>query len=250
MKQRFWEIDFLRGLAIVMMIVFHLLLDFNYFYNFNFNLDHGFWKFFQITTAFLFVFLVGMSLLISSGGKKVVFLRLLKRALRIFSFALIISVVTKILFPSEFIIFGILHLIAVSIIFAYFFLNFKYLNLFLGVLIILAGNILKNYTFVPQGTFSSFGIHLDFSFLLFLGFVPKNFISLDYYPIFPWFGVVLLGIFVANLLYVANQRKFALPDLSQNKIIRSFCFLGRYSLFIYLVHQITLFSLFYLVKII
>lgn len=235
MKQRFWEIDFLRGLAIIMMIVFHSLWDFNHFFNFNFILSTGFWKFFQVTTAFLFLFLVGVSLSISTRDKKNIFLKLLKRGARIFSLALLITVITKIFFPDMFIIFGILHLIAISIILSYFFLNFRYLNLVLGVLMIVVGNILKNYTF-------------SFSYFLFLGFLPKDFVSLDYYPVLPWFGVVLIGIFVANLFYTSGQRKFSWPDLSQNKFIKSFCFLGKYSLPIYFGHQIVLFILFYVVK--
>ncbi|MBE3036638.1 MAG: DUF1624 domain-containing protein, partial [Candidatus Atribacteria bacterium] len=31
LQQRFWEIDFLRGIAIIMMVLYHLLYNLHYF---------------------------------------------------------------------------------------------------------------------------------------------------------------------------------------------------------------------------
>jgi uncharacterized membrane protein len=73
--------------------------------------------------------------------------------------------------------------------------------------------------------------------LLWLGFVPYNFYTLDYFPIFPWFGLVLIGIFLGNKFYQDGKRGFKLPDLSGSFIVDLLGTLGRNSLAIYLVHQ-------------
>jgi uncharacterized membrane protein len=59
----------------------------------------------------------------------------------------------------------------------------------------------------------------------------------DYYPLLPWFGVTLLGIFVGRTLYPDGVSRITLPDLSSVPPIRGLRFLGQHTLFIYLVHQ-------------
>jgi uncharacterized membrane protein len=243
-KKRFWEIDFLRGLAIIMMIVFHLLYDLTYFGGCNLNLHSGFWLYFARATATIFIFLVGVSLTISFSRsekiqnlRKKLYLKYLKRGLRIFSWGLIITLMTRIFLREGFVLFGILHLIGISIILAYPFLKLRYWNLLLGIAVISLGIYLKNFTF-------------GFPWLVWLGFRPDHLYTVDYFPIFPWFGVVLIGIFFGNLLYPDYTRKFNLYDLSNFKFVGLFCLLGRYSLIIYLIHQPVLIVLLYLLGIV
>lgn len=234
MNKRFWEIDFLRGVAILMMVTFHFLWDLNYFGYSNINLSSGLGRIFQVSTASLFLFLAGVSTYLSSERKKSSFGIYLKRGMKIFSFGFFITIVTYILYPSEYIIFGILHLIGVSIIFSYFFIKFRYLNLFFGFIFILIGFILNNYLF-------------NFSFLLPLGFVPYSYGALDYYPIFPWFGVVLFGIFFSKIFYKNNERLFAFNFSNNLMIFKIIENMGKKSLLIYLVHQPMLFLYFYII---
>ncbi|NIM47536.1 MAG: DUF1624 domain-containing protein, partial [Candidatus Aenigmarchaeota archaeon] len=77
----------------------------------------------------------------------------------------------------------------------------------------------------------------DFSWLLWLGFTPKNYYTFDYFPILPWFGITLLGIYFGNLLYKNGKRRFKIKDVSNVSIVKFLTFLGRKSLIIYLVHQ-------------
>jgi uncharacterized membrane protein len=65
----------------------------------------------------------------------------------------------------------------------------------------------------------------------------------DYYPLTPWFGVALLGVFAGYTLYPHGQPRFTWPDLSSVSIVRGLRFLGRHSLLIYLCHQPILFGL-------
>jgi len=231
LQQRFWEIDFLRGIAIIMMVLYHLLYNLHYFAHYNVNVYSGFWMYFARTTATIFIFLVGVSLSISfSKTKKIhkdrnkLFTKYLRRGLKIFSWGLIITLVTRIFLGKAFVIFGILHLIGISIILAYPFLKFRYLNLSIGLFCILLGAYLRGFTF-------------DFFWLSWLGFRPAQFYSVDYFPLLPWFGVVLIGIFIGNLVYSDYSRRFQLADISFFSGIKVFCFLGKHSLLIYLLHQ-------------
>jgi uncharacterized membrane protein len=137
---------------------------------------------------------------------------------------MLITTITWLLFPQNFIFFGILHLIGLSIILATPFLKIKKLNLFLGVAIISIGLALGTFTF-------------NFPWLSWLGFVPTNLSAFDYFPIFPWFGIVLLGIYFGETLYKKNKRTFKLPDVSDYSITKLIEFLGKNSLIIYLIHQ-------------
>lgn len=153
-----------------------------------------------------------------------VFMGFLKRGLWIFSLGLVVTVVTYFLVGDGFIVFGILHFIGISIILAYPFLRLKEWNLGLGAAVIAVGFFLQ-------------GQSVSSPWLLWLGLAPKGFYMLDYIPIFPWFAVVLMGIFLGNALYGGYRRRFILPDLSASALAGVLCLLGRNSLFIYLIHQ-------------
>ncbi len=229
-KTRFWEVDLLRGLAVVMMIVFHLFYDLNYFGIYRVDISSGFWFYFPRITAGLFILLVGVSLALSysrtemQGRKDRIFIKLLKRGLWIFSLGMVVTVVTYLFVEERFIVFGILHFIGVSIILSYPFLRLKALNLGLGAAAIGLGLYLQ-------------GLSFPYPWLLWLGLAPDGFYTLDYIPLFPWFGVVLLGIFLGSSLYGGYQRKFILSDLSGLALPGALCLLGRNSLLIYLIHQ-------------
>ncbi|MGB6371423.1 MAG: heparan-alpha-glucosaminide N-acetyltransferase [Atribacterota bacterium] len=240
LQQRFWEIDFLRGIAIIMMVLYHLLYNLHYFAHYNINVYSGFWMYFARTTATTFIFLVGVSLSVSfSRTKKIhkdrnkLFMKYLRRGLKVFSWGLTITLVTRIFLGKAFVIFGILHLIGISIILAYPFLKLRYWNLLIGFLCIFLGAYLKGFSF-------------DFYWLSWLGFRPAQFYSVDYFPLLPWFGVVLMGIFFGNLLYSDYSRRFQLVDLSFFSGIKVFCFLGEHSLLIYLLHHPLIIAVLYL----
>ena len=114
---RYFELDALRAIAIIMMVVFHLLWDLNYFGFTNAEMYFGFWGIWQKITAGLFLLLVGIVLNISWNRRKNA-LHFLKRGIVIFCGGLLITAFTLIAFPEQFIYFGVLHLIGVSIILA------------------------------------------------------------------------------------------------------------------------------------
>jgi uncharacterized membrane protein len=229
-KERFWELDFLRGIAIVLMVAFHILFDLQFFGFPGIYLSEGFWYYAPRMIASLFILLAGVSLSISYLRSKrgaqgaSLFGKYLSRGAGIFFWGMVITAVTWYFFPSEYIIFGILHLIGLSIILAYPFLGMGYRNLILGTACIAAGLYLEGKTF-------------SFPYLLFAGFVPSGFASLDYFPLLPWFGVVLIGVFLGNISYRGNVRSYSLKEAPENIVSDAVCYAGRHSLGIYLLHQ-------------
>lgn len=241
--KRFWEIDTLRGVAIVMMIIFHALATTAFFGSFGLSTYKGFWLYFARATAITFIFLVGISMNISfTNAKKklnpaALAFKYIKRGLQIFGLGMIITLATLVFLREGFVIFGILHFIGLSVILAYPFLRLKYINLAAGILAIALGLYLKGFTF-------------GFRWLLWFGFIPKGLYTVDYFPILPWFGIILIGLFVSKIAYRESNRKFSIPDIGNFTPIRALSFLGRHSLFIYMVHVPLLMALLYLLGVI
>jgi len=228
MAKRFYEIDSLRGVAIVMMIAFHFLYDLKFFGIYNLGESFVFWWLFPRFIAFIFIFLVGISLTVSysrvkkwSEKKKVK--KYFFRGLKIFSWGLIITVITWLYLREGFVVFGILHFIGLSIILAYPFLRWRYKNLLIGTALIAARFFLGNF-------------YVNFPWLLWLGLKPAMFYTVDYFPLIPWFGVVLLGIFFGNIFYPDGKRIFKIKEIT-HPVVNFLCALGRNSLLIYLIHQ-------------
>lgn len=242
LNQRFWEVDSVRGIAIVMMISYHFLFDLSYFNALDLNINSGFFWYFARITAATFIFLVGVSLKLSHSraeklnlysSDRAFFMKYLKRGLKIFAWGLGITLITWIFIRVNFIMFGVLHFIGVAIIISYPFLKRRYTNLVVGIICLALGIYLQT-------------IYFDFTGLMWLGFVPSNIHTVDYFPLLPWFGVVLLGTFAGEVLYRDYRRNFHLPDLSRTCPVKFACFLGRHSLLIYLIHQPVLIFLLYL----
>ena len=146
-----------------------------------------------------------------------------------------ITLVTYIVIGRGFIVFGILHLISISILLAYPLLRLGRMNLLLGLAAILLGLYIQE-------------LEVDFFWLIWLGLAPRSFTSLDYVPLLPWFGVVLMGMAGGALLYKDLGRRFPLPDISAWPPVRGLIFLGRNSLAIYILHQPLLLGLIYLAE--
>jgi uncharacterized membrane protein len=236
-RPRYWEIDTLRGVAIVMMVIFHLMWDFvNYRILPDVILYAGFWKYFQRTCANLFLILVGVSLAVVTMQRMgdnlkglPPFRPYLLRGLKVFGCGML---VTLIVWGTGvgYVHFGVLHLIGFASIAAYPLLREKGINLILWATLFVGGYFLLAPRF-------------EFPWLLWLGLIPYNYYPVDYFPVIPYFGVVLLGIFLGNSLYGTEGRRFLLPNIGHWIPLRGLQWLGRHSLIIYLVHQIALFAI-------
>jgi uncharacterized membrane protein len=225
---RFWEIDALRGMAIIMMVIFHLLYDLDYFGFVPVAVHSGFWRSFALVTASLFVFLVGVSLSISHARAQQrldgfpLYLKYFRRGAGIFLLGVLISAVTYLFLGDGYVVFGILHLIGLSIIIAPLFFPYPRGCLIGGILVIAAGFFITGI----EGPI----------WLAWLGVHPAGFYSIDYEPLFPWFGLVLLGLFTGGALYPGGKRRFLFADI-RNPFSDGLSYLGRHSLLIYVLHQ-------------
>ncbi len=231
---RFWELDALRGLAIVLMVFFHFLWDLNFFGFTSFELYSWPIVFFQITSAGIFLILVGVSLTISYNRSKNNYLqRFVKRAMLIFGAGLLITAFTTIFFPNAIIFFGILHLIGTSILLSVFFVNKKKLSFVAGIFIIALDLVFKVSA-------------MNINELFWVGFgTPIS--ALDFYPLIPWFGVILIGIFLGNTFYPKGKAIFEIkkPEIKGINFIQ---LLGKKSFIIYFLHQPLLFGVLYFVS--
>jgi uncharacterized membrane protein len=227
-RMRLWEIDCARGVAILMMIVYHTVFDLAFFSVYPVQATTGFWRSFAFCTASLFLLIAGVSLVVSRA-RAAAFLqgfaltkKFLMRGTGIFALGLLVTFATWLYLPDQFVVFGILHLIGVSVAVTPLFVQFGRVNIALGTLFLVAGP----YVAALSGP----------AFLLPLGIMPPGFASVDYTPLVPWLGMVLIGMGAGEILYAGGERRFALRPLPDALAV-PLSFLGRHSLVIYLVHQ-------------
>lgn len=231
---RFWELDFLRGIAVCLMVLLHLWDDLYFFCGFK-GLHPLIWMVWQRVTAGIFIILAGVSLSLSSSratargiqssdGFPVRARHNLQRGIKIFGWGMTVTLVTRLFLREGFVLFGVLHFLGLAIAVSFPFLKLRYENLWLGLACLGIGSYFARF-------------QLEVPWLLWLGLKPRNFFSVDYFPFFPWFGLVLWGIFIGNTLYHGSIRRFDLNDLHLYPAIRWGCFWGRNSLTLYLIHQ-------------
>jgi uncharacterized membrane protein len=225
---RLGELDLFRGIAILMMVVFHTVFDISFLGIAPLDVSTGFWRYFAYATASLFLFIAGISLVVSHAraeqklsGLPLVF-KFVVRGAVIFALGMVVTLGTWLYLQEGFVIFGILHLIGISILLSPLFFRFKKLNILLGFVCIAAGWMISGMS--------------GPALLLPLGITPPGFMSVDYTPLFPWFGVVLIGMGTGQYLYAGGVRQFSLGSCTDIPV-SPLSFLGRHSLVIYLVHQ-------------
>ena len=132
-----------------------------------------------------FLALVGVSLVLASGGK-FVWRPYLVRLAKIVAAAAAITVATLYVFPDDFIFFGILHCIALASIVA---LPFLRAPLWLTVAAAAVALALPLFVASPM---------LDAPQWWWLGLGTTEPRSNDWRPFLPWFGVVLIGVVIAR----------------------------------------------------
>ncbi|MBI2232606.1 MAG: DUF1624 domain-containing protein [Candidatus Aenigmarchaeota archaeon] len=224
--ERFWEIDFFRGSAVILMIIFNYAFALRYFGIYDLDLGFLFWWLFPRLIAGAFIFIAGLSLAVSYSrlkDRKTSYRKYVSRGLVVFSLGLLITLVTFFLVPSVFVMFGILHFIGAAVMLSPLFLKLGRKYILVAALSSLAAGIYLQ------------GFSVSFPWLLWLGFIPENFITLDYFPLLPWLGVFLLGIYFSGVLYKNGRRSFKISE--QPAVSRLVCLLGRNSLMIYMLHQ-------------
>ncbi len=229
---RLWEIDFLRGVSIILMVFYHAGYDlyhlcgikslFGVFIPIHGPIPQTLVNIF----AGLFIVLSGASSTLSRNNPR--------RALKLLAVAVVVTVVTAIFDASSAIHFGILH--------------------FLGAAILIYGLTLEKAGSWPCAAAAaaafaaSLGVSLltrnvpiHFDWLLPFGIISDTYSTVDYFPLFPWLGVYLLGAAFGKAFYF--RRRSLLPWGKSVPLINA---AGRHSLAIYILHQPLILGVLYL----
>ena len=221
MKKRIWELDAFRGICILGMVVVHLLYDLTELYRIVQWNPPDIYDFVKSWGGLLFLILSGLCATL--GSKSV------RRGLVVLGAGMIVSLVTYGMYHFGFagksiiIYFGVLHCLGICMILWPIFRKLPwYVLLILGVILVAVGFHFKTITVESQYLFP-------------FGLLYRGFSSSDYFPLLPNLGYFLLGGALGKTLY--RKKESLLPALEGNILLRPLCFLGRHSLWVYLLHQ-------------
>lgn len=221
---RHFSVDVLRGGAIVLMVLFHFGYDLSAFgyadYDTNYDIE---WRVFRAIIVSGFLLAVGMSsylaYAVSCNSQKLV-----RATLKLLLVAGFITVSSYLMYPKYWVYFGIIHFIALALPLSILFLRAPTIALVTGLMLI-TGYFSDVIDVTPAWRWSVENLG-----------IPEH--TVDLVSFVPWFGLVLIGIFIMHYRL--------LPQLRPNKLSAKLAFLGQHSLLIYLVHQPILYSCFYL----
>lgn len=249
-KIRFNEIDFLKGLAIITMIISHVFY-FQYQLNMRpLNFNSPWYLFLTLFAQVVFITCIGLNLSLSNQNskrdnntpeeknkkKKKYIIKQIQRVIIIGIFAVILSYLTYLTHGYKFIKFGILHFASAAIFIMMWGVNSQIVNLIISLLII--GLFL---TRVQIADFLSPKTHPLFGFIIGLG--HPSYYSMDYFPLVPWLSLVAVGILIGNVAYKHYHRQFKINknfqkflDNNKNPLSLFIRQCGKYSFLIYLLH--------------
>jgi uncharacterized membrane protein len=219
---RFDRLDALRGTAIVWMMAFHFCFDLNHFHFITQKFSSNpVWTLQRTCIVALFVFCAGMGQSVAwRAGQG--WPRFWRRWAHVVACALFVSAASYFMFPKSFITFGVLHGMAVMLIVAR-------LTGRASVPILCACGFLA--LLLPHFFSHSF---FDTRVTNWVGLITHKPRAEDYVPIFPWLGVMWLG--VAACQWLQTHRLVWLQGHVPHRL-HFLCFLGRWPLTIYMVHQ-------------
>ncbi len=229
-RARFAVVDGVRGIAILLMFVYHFSWDLSYFGFSQADLFHDpFWLVFAWVIAGIFLFISGFAFTLAEHRGTAPGARIRRLAL-IGVCAGLVSLSTYAIDPRSFVFFGILH------------------HIFLASLLLLLLRSLPSWLLALVGLLCVAAPHLFTpvifanSWLLWVGLSPDPVNSVDYVPVIPWLALPLLGLITGRRV-LREERLPALfnwqPEHPLGKSVR---LLGRHSLLVYVIHQPILFG--------
>jgi uncharacterized membrane protein len=223
--RRLHKVDFARGLALIGVMGYHLSWDLRYyaFVLWPIDTDWG-WIAAQKALVSAFVGLSGLSLWLAHGDG-IRWRPFWRRWLIRFGAAMLVTLATLVAYPEAFVYFGVLQALALFALIGLAFLRMRAgLLLSVGAAIVALGVGFQHPVF-NQKILSWFGFWV----------VPPY--TNDLVPIFPWFGVFLIGIGLGRVLTHPAPRPFLAGAAPWGRAGRGLTWIGRHSLILYLMHQ-------------
>ncbi len=229
-SQRIAALDLLRSAALLGMASYHFVYDLQMhgLVPPGFAVQ-GFFYWHARTVASTFLLLAGLGIWLSHGAG-IRWPAFWRRMAKVGGAAALVSVTTYIALPDWWIFFGILHCIALGSLLALPFLR-------LPALVTLAAG-----AFVVWASYALATPAMNAPLLRFIGLHTIPTMTVDFEPLFPWFGPILIGLGLGRL-----GSAFGLWDWLRRwnapAWLRALGWPGRHSLAVYLLHQPILFGL-------
>lgn len=233
-------LDTLRGFAIIYVMLYHLLYDLIFFGGISvpFFFSDG-W---EIAHQFFLIILFGVSGICAGFSKNV-----LKRGATLFLCGELLTIFTAAFLPDNLIVFGVLSCFgAVMLIYGVISPVLKKVpNIIIFVVFTLLAVIFYNFpkTETLFLIFDEIKLNVpdNINYLYPIGITSSAFRSADYFPLVPYGFIFLAGTAFSDCVKEGNLPKFfyrtRLPVIN---------FLGRYSLWAYIIHQPVFLALTYI----
>lgn len=231
MRERYYLIDSLRGIAMISMVAYHAVYDLVYLYGrrIPWYLDSRGYLW-QQSICWSFIVIAGFSW---SFGKNH-----WRRGLITLGCGAVITLATLLIMPEERIFCGILTFMGMAgLLMIPVEKMLKKTGAVHGLLLCLAlffltRNINTGYLGFESVRFWKLPPNLYSGAFTLLGFPAPDFVSSDYFSLFPWFFLYLGGYFISRMLMGwETSRRFL------KKKIPPFHLVGRKSILIYMLHQ-------------
>lgn len=239
---RYDEVDILKGIAVVCMIIFHI---------YYFPAQYGYTEFNYQTTSLkiiakvaqiIFITCVGINLYISYKNSKekkedakVYIKKQLTRIGKLLVCALFMTVFSYYVFGDKFIKFGILHFIAFGSLCLFMFVDKP--TIIIGVLTLIS--LLYTLKNISPSLFMNVPPKVAFI----SGFY-SNWSAIDHFPIIPWLIYICIGILLGNIFYDKYNQYRPTIENKYKKWVTPLQEIGKKSLEVYLIHWIILYIFF------
>ncbi len=221
---RFSELDLVRGIGILLVVVYHIFFDLTYFGFGNWTANPVVWAIGRLA-AFLLIGVAGVSLSVSAKrweGKNGAAWHHAKRVLVLAGVALLITLATWIYPHNGFIFFGIIHFLALASLVGFLLGRSRTAVALLVILSVPAWLWLQT-----QNT--------NDVLLSILG-GRTGIYTLDLYAFFPWIGLFCAGMLIGDRMYAKEGRRIRFSPPT-NWILE---LMGQNSLAFYLLHQLAI----------
>lgn len=230
-KNRVGILDMLRGFSMIFVMTYHLLYDLIFFG--AIDIPFFFSKGMDVIHNFFLIILFSVSGICAGFSKNV-----LKRGATLFLMGEILTIVTAAFFPGNLIVFGVLSCFGVSMLIYGVISPFLKKLPHLAVFAVFAALSVIFFNFHSRESlffiFDSVKLDLphDSQYLYPLGITSHEFYSMDYFPLIPYGFIFLAGTGLSDIF-----AKKELPEIFYKAKLPVVNFFGKYSLWIYIIHQ-------------